>query len=173
MRITFPSPAVGVLTYNMNGVTVTKNVTRHLFGTHPICDWSIFDRSIAANAQDLWWNPSEPGWGLNIAQQDDILFATLFTYAADGRGMWLVMSNGTFDDATGGYSGTLFRTTGPAFNASPWTPATTIPVGTMALTFSRGNAGTLKYSVNGVTVTKPIERSVFATPTTECRAPFR
>ena len=51
-------------------------------------------RASSANVQDLWWNPAESGWGLNIAHQDDTLFATLFTYGADGGGIWLVMSNG-------------------------------------------------------------------------------
>ena len=25
--------------------------------------------------QDLWWNPAESGWGINLAHQDDTVFA--------------------------------------------------------------------------------------------------
>lgn len=36
---------------------------------------------------DLWWNSpdnSESGWGVNVVQQGDIVFATFFIYGADG-----------------------------------------------------------------------------------------
>jgi len=137
------------------------------------CSWSAFDRSYATNFQDLWWNSppeSEPGWGINIAHQGDTLFATLFSYGADGRGTWFVMSDGKREAGTRRYSGTLFRTTGPVFNASPWTPATAQPVGTMSLAFTDGNRGQLDYTVNGVAVAKRIERQVFASPATQCEA---
>src|SRR4051812_12846799 len=44
--------------------------------------------------QGLWWNApagSESGWGVNITHQGSTVFATWFTYAADGKGIWLVM----------------------------------------------------------------------------------
>jgi hypothetical protein len=47
----------------------------------------------ALNFQAMWWRSpagSESGWGVNITHQGDILFATWFTYDADGSGMWLV-----------------------------------------------------------------------------------
>src|SRR5262249_46385393 len=50
-----------------------------------------------ANYQGLWWRSpanSESGWGVNLAHQGDILFATWFTYDASGAGQWFVMSNG-------------------------------------------------------------------------------
>ena len=61
--------------------------------------------------------------------------------------------------------GDLYRTSGPPFNASPWTSAASTPVGTMSLTFTDGNHGTLVYSVNGATVTKPIQRFAFGAVT--------
>ena len=39
----------------------------------------------------------------------------------------------------------------------------------MSFNFSSGNAGTLTYSVNGVQVTKQIQRQVFSSPTTQCQ----
>ena len=164
----FSSANAGTVTYDVNGVTISKSITRQSFSTAATCTFTTGDRSNATNYQDLWWNPNESGWGLNIAHQGDILFVTLFTYNASGKGMWLVMSNGN-RVGPGMYTGTLYSTTGPAFNSSPWTAATSTPVGTMTLGFANGNSGTLSYSVNGVQVTKSIQRQVFSSPTTQCQ----
>jgi len=175
LRLAFKDSANGTLTYSYNGTTVTKAITRQPFDAHPTCSWSAFDRSYAGNAQDLWWNPSEPGWGVNITQQGDILFATLFTYDVSGKGLWLVMSNGTrisgVADATvmnGKFTGALYQVNGPAFNASPWSAVQLTTVGNMTFDFSDGNTATMSYTVNGVGVTKPIQRQVFGAIKTDC-----
>ena len=169
MRLVFSGADAATLTYTFNGVSVTKSITRFAFAKRATCGWSAFDRSFADNFQDLWWNPAELGWGVNIAHQEDILFASLYTYDAAGRDLWLVMSSGQ-KTGEGKYSGTLYRTTGPAFNASPWVNATNVAVGTMSFEFTNGNAGTLTYVFNGVTVTKQIERFVFAPMKVQCES---
>jgi hypothetical protein len=126
------------------------------------------------NYQGLWWRSpanSESGWGINITHQGDTLFATWFTYDTDGSGMWLVMSNGA-KASDGSYSGTLYRTTGPAFNASPWNPASVVAtsVGTATFSFGTADTGTFTYTVNGLTQSKPIVREVFASPAPTCVA---
>ena len=76
--------------------------------------------------------------------------------------------------ADGSYLGELYRTTGPAFNAVPFTPigpANITQVGTMRLRFSNGENGTLEYSVDGVNVTKSITRQVFSSPVPLCGLP--
>ncbi|HET7729666.1 MAG TPA: hypothetical protein VFK48_06500, partial [Usitatibacter sp.] len=124
------------------------------------------------NYQDLWYaSPaeSESGWGVNFAQQGDTVFATWFTYEASGAPMWLVaVAPRTGANA---FAGTLFRTTGPAFDASPFRPerVTRTPVGDVTITFASGNAGTFRYSVNGVTQSKSITRQVFRAPGTTCQ----
>jgi hypothetical protein len=125
------------------------------------------------NYQGLWWaSPpgSESGWGLNITHQGDILFATWFTYDTDGSGLWLVMSNGT-RTGVASYSGALYRTTGPAFSATPFNPSqvAVAAVGNATLAFTDENAGTFSYTVNGTTQSKAITRQVYATPSTVCR----
>ncbi|HZZ92136.1 MAG TPA: trypsin-like peptidase domain-containing protein [Usitatibacter sp.] len=167
MRVDFTDHTHGALTYTVNGTQVTKAITRQVFSTAPTCTWSAFDRGFSDNVQDLWWNPSESGWGINLTQQGSIVFATLFTYDASGQGLWLVMSNGAQDSA-GNFSGTLYRTTGPAFDASPWTAANAQAVGTMSLAFTDGDDGTLTYTYNGITVTKKITRQVFGQMRTDC-----
>jgi len=169
LRVAFAGSDNGTLTYSYLGTAVTKSITRQSFSTAPKCGWSAFDRSFAANFQDLWFNPGEPGWGVNIAHQGDIFFATLFTYDASGNGMWLVMPSGQ-KTSVGAYSGQLFRTRGPAFNASPWVlpPNPNELVGNMTFSFTDGNTGTLTYTVNGVSVTKSIQRQVFGNLRTDC-----
>ena len=169
MRITFTGDNSATLTYTVNGVEVTKSITRQVFGSPPTCTWSAFDRASSSNFQDLWWNPAEPGWGLNITQQGNKMFATLFTYGSDGRGVWLVMSDGN-KSISGAFTGSLYRTSGPAFNASPWSPASVSQVGTMSLNFANGDSGTLTYSFNGTSVTKTIERQAFGPLKPHCES---
>jgi len=78
-----------------------------------------------------------------------------------------VMSNGA-PSGTNGYSGALYQVSGPAFNASPWTTATPHQVGTMTVSFTDGDDGTLQYTYNGVSVTKSITRQVFGALRTDC-----
>ena len=117
-----------------------------------------------ANYEGLWWNApasSESGWGINLAHQGDVIFATWFTYDLTGKEWWLSMTASKQLD--GSFAGTLIQTTGPAFDAMPFNPAQVIatPVGTAALTFNDLNNGTFAYTVNGLSQTKPITRQVF------------
>jgi hypothetical protein len=130
--------------------------------------------SAAINVQGLWWRSpagSESGWGVNLTQQGDILFATWFTYDTDRSGLWLVMSDGAKTGAAT-YSGTLYRTTGPPFDANPWNPlqVTTTPVGSATFAFADSDNGTFSYTVNGVTQSKPITRQLFSAPLPTCVA---
>ena len=116
------------------------------------------------NFQGLWWNApagSEAGWGINLAHQGDVIFATWFTYDANGRAWWLSMTAERSGANT--FTGTLYRTTGPAYSAVPFDPAQVqrIPVGGGTLTFIDGNNGSFAYAVNGITQTKSIARQVF------------
>jgi hypothetical protein len=116
--------------------------------------------SFGTDFTDLWFNPAESGWGVNVIQQSGTLFATLFVYGADNSARWYVASD--LRGGTTSFSGTLYQTTGPAFSAA-WTGNVTVtPVGSMTLAFGSFNSGTLSYTVNGVTVTKAIQRQTFA-----------
>src|SRR5690606_32085972 len=100
-----------------------------------------------ANYTALWWNPQESGWGVNFNHQGAILFGTLFTYDAAGAPLWLVTPAGNLQSGTT-FSGDLYRTTGPPFNANPFTPigaGNLSIVGTMTVTFSASGTATLAY----------------------------
>ncbi len=130
----------------------------------------FLQNTYSTNFSDLWWNPTESGWGINLQHQGDTVFATWFTYDSDGSGMWLVMSNGE-RVGTSTFQGTLYRTRGTPFNQINGTPAVEFPlqaVGSATLNFSSANAGTFSYTVNGVSGSKPIQRQVYSTrPTCE------
>jgi hypothetical protein len=170
MTFTFSGDSA-TLSYVVNGVTVNKFIQKQVFGARAAtCQPTTSDRSSLTNYQDLWWNSNESGWGVNVTHQGDTLFATLFSYAASGQGLWLVMSGGV-RQGDGSYLGDLYQTTGPAFNAIPFTPigaGNVTRVGTMRFQFTSGVSGTLTYSVNGINVTKSIIRQVFSSPLPAC-----
>lgn len=116
--------------------------------------------SYSVDHTDLWFNPAEQGWGLNLIQQQETLFATLFVYGADGSARWFVASD-LRGGANNSFTGQLFRTTGPAFSA-PWVGTSTpTAVGNMTITFSGVNSGTLTYTVDGVEINKQVQRQTW------------
>jgi hypothetical protein len=177
---TFTGIDHGTFDYSVDAGTAAKSVvaqskpiTRQIFGAPPRCVWGEEPNlTLATNYQDLWWKSpagSESGWGINLTQQGDTIFATWFTYDANGKPWWLAM----VADRVGSkvFSGSIFTATGPAFNASPFDPAgvTETTVGNGTLTFADGNNATFTYTVNGVTQAKPITRQVFAGTGTACQ----
>jgi hypothetical protein len=166
--LNFTNADRGTFSYTVNGTSQVKNIVRQEYSA-PVSVCSSGGPRGAGNYQDLWWGgESESGWGINITHQGNILFAAWFTYGTDGRGRFIVMSAGQ-RTAPGVYAGDLYRTTGPAFNAVPWTPAVPVRVGSGTFTFTDDDTGTFAYTVDGVTQAKQIVRQVFSTPATGCR----
>jgi hypothetical protein len=172
--ITFSDANTASFAYTVNGIAQVKTLTHQVFGTQPSCATAASAASLAAatNYQDLWWaSPagSESGWGINLTHQDDTIFASWFTYDLDHSPMWLVVT--APKSAPGVYSGTLYRTTGPAFNATPFNPNAVVPiaVGNATFTFSDGNNANFAYTVNGVAQAKPITREIFSGTGTVCQ----
>ena len=159
------------LGYTVDGIAVDKTIRKQVFGTAAAsCRSTASDRAPLTNYQDLWWNAAESGWGVNLTQQGDIIFATLFTYDAQGRGTWFVAPATTKQD-DGSFAGDLYTTQGPPFNAAPFRPigaGDITKVGTMRFTFANGERGTMTYSVNAVPVVKSITRQVFSGPLPAC-----
>ncbi|HUL94966.1 MAG TPA: hypothetical protein VLT89_03085 [Usitatibacter sp.] len=170
MTLNFSSINTGTLSYVYNGTSVTKQITREVFGSSSAnCEFTTGDRSSATNYQDLWWfGQAQHGWGVNVTQQGDVVVATLFDYDLNGDATWFILAHGD-KTGTGVYSGDLYTVTGPPFNASPWTAIKATKVGNMTFAFSGGNTGTLTYTVNGAQVVKQIQREIFSSPTTLCQ----
>jgi hypothetical protein len=168
--LAFSDPNNGTFTAAVGGTTVSKAITRQVFASPmPTCSQMA---GATSNYQDLWWYPGgrESGWGLNVAQQGDVMFVTWFTYDTDGTPMWLVASRVARTQGEA-FSGELYRTTGPVFDTVAWNPAavSAVPVGSVRLAFSDAANGTFTYTVDGVTQSKPITRQLFGSPATMCR----
>jgi len=54
---------------------------------------------------DLWGNAAEPGWGVTVQHQSEVVFLTFFIYRADGTPYWVT---GTLTRTTPG-NGITFR----------------------------------------------------------------
>lgn len=110
---------------------------------------------------DLWYNPVEAGWGINLVHQYNTIFATMFVYEADRSPHWFVASE--MNGSGTSYSGTLFQTSGPGYQGA-WTGGVTVPaVGSISINFTSANTATMSYTANGVVITKSITRQTFRT----------
>jgi len=114
---------------------------------------------------DMWWNPAESGWGVNVILQNDIAFLTFFLYDAAQNPIWYtsdVHYQGL--NAAGAllWTGNLYVTKGPWFGG-PYNPSTVTvrQVGTVSFTSASLGQATLTYSIDGVTVTKSLERQTW------------
>lgn len=112
---------------------------------------------------DLWWVPTESGWGVQFVQQRDTVFATMFVYGPNGQPTWYTATLSVLVFPS--FSGTLYATTGPWFGAVPFDPTqvTRTPVGSMTFNGSDVRFGTLVYTINGLQIAKQIQRQTFAT----------
>lgn len=118
---------------------------------------------------DLWYDPREPGWGLNVVQQDETAFVTLFVYDAQRKPTWLVASDASVIAYAGTmpiFAGTLYRTEGSPHSA-PHAPPDLTPVGEVSLELVSRNRMRVHYRVDGAAYVKEVVRQTFAeTPVT-------
>jgi hypothetical protein len=146
------------------------NVTRSLAAI--VLSVFITTTAVAQNLgtiyTDDWWNPNESGWGLIVAHQQNFMFATFFIYRADGSPYWVTGQLqkvgtgglGTFPQV---FTGPLYETSGPPFgNPFNSAPVTIHQVGTVTFSAPSFLNATLQYSINGVNVTKSVERQTLS-----------
>lgn len=114
---------------------------------------------------DMWWLPSESGWGANIAHQREVVFMTLYVYGPDSRMRWYAATN---MQSRGGVSasvfdGDLYEFAGPYFGAVAFNPQSVNArrTGSATLAFDSVSQGTLNYSIDGVQISKTIQRQTF------------
>lgn len=108
----------------------------------------------AANYTDMWWNPSESGWGISFAQHAGThqVFAVWYTYdprepASSGRSkpLWIVMPGGTWTSPTR-ITGTAYVTNGVPFNQAGSAQRNNV-AGTFTFDFSSASTGTFSYDI--------------------------
>jgi hypothetical protein len=125
----------------------------------------LAESSSAQDWGDGWWDPSESGWGMNVIHQSDVMFVCLYVYDQDGSPHWYSASlyagiSNTYGFTT--YQGQLVATTGPWFGGTYNPQAVNIrEVGSMTFSPSTAYRAELSYTVDGVAVSKQIERFTF------------
>ena len=124
--------------------------------------------SLDTSHSGLWGNPDESGWGVGLFQQGNKLVATLFVHGPDGQPRWYVMhakatALGSAYDITYErlFEGDVFETRG----GHTWGLITTERVsvrrvGSASLRYgaTQGDGAALRYSIDGVEVSKTIYR---------------
>lgn len=119
----------------------------------------------------LWFDPAQPGWGLEIVQQGATGFAVIFTYDSNHKPVWYVAPNLALlpDMSTPNTrrSGTLYRTAVPAFSAGSFDPRAVgvTAVGLLQFQYSTATSPrqlVLAYSVDGVFVTKTLQAQTWS-----------
>jgi hypothetical protein len=168
----FKARNTAVFAYTVGNVSGSKEINRMQFGAGiPDCTLGGSKAAGRDNYHDLWWNPVDSGWGINIAHQGDTLFATYYTYDASGKPEWYVMSNTERIDAGAqmtGFSGPMLRPTGPGYDAT-WDSSKVVLTEVSSATFLFNAAGQGSFYARAQAPAKPITRMAFSTPATVCR----
>ena len=117
------------------------------------------------NYTDLWWDPNQPGWGMNIMVKNDQFFATWFVYDAAGRAAWYTMQGGQWRESNC-YAGPIQKMSGP-----PWggilglsgglSSVTVLQAGTGDICFPSYNSASFFYTVEGMTQRPLLSRQPF------------
>jgi hypothetical protein len=153
LQLSFQNTNAASMTYTVGTQTRTVAIVRQIFlipATSPP----------AVDFTDLWWNPSESGWGMAMAHQFGNVFLAWYVYDGTGKPFWYVAPACTVSGSS--CSGALYRTTGPAFGP-PLDPnqVHAFAVGSAIVSFVDANNAVLSFTVDGVTATKTITRQLF------------
>jgi hypothetical protein len=155
LQMNFADSSHATMTYTVGSVTRTVPIQRQVFAsgtTPPTIDYT-----------DLWYaGEANSGWGMAISHQYNVMFLAWFVYDTNGKPTWYVASACSVVSNGNGCTGDLFQVTGPPFG--PTFDSSKVhaqAVGSVSVTFTDPNNGTLNYTVNGVTASKPLQRQVF------------
>ncbi len=135
---------IALFSYAIGGVSQTKQIQRQTFGDSvPGWGWDY---------TDIWWDPTQSGWGLTIAQHGNDIFGVWYTYDTNGEPIYFVLPGGTFSGPDS-FSGELYTTTGPWYGNPQFdtNQVRATKVGNATLSFGAGALSVAKvYSlVNG------------------------
>lgn len=121
--------------------------------------------AFSTDNSDLYIAVNEDGWGVELFQRGDTVFATIFTYDANNQAIFYTATlffGGTTAGGNAIWTGDLFVTRGSWFGA-PFDRSKLAyrKVGTMMYVPQFIESGALTFTVDGVTVTKQINRLAF------------
>lgn len=122
---------------------------------------------VASLRSGIWWNAAEPGWGLFVFDQGDVLGVAWYTYDIDGEPTWFLLP--ARPESEGVYVGDILRFTGVPFDRIGNSAiATTSTLGTATLRFASGRLD-FEYSAGTTRQRKVLTRFPFGTQAMECR----
>jgi hypothetical protein len=108
---------------------------------------------------DMWFNPAEAGWGVNMILQNNVAFMTFFIYDENRNPVWYTAElhfRSGFE-----WSGLVYASGGPWFGGTfPPAGVTIRQAGTATFSMAANNLdhATLTYVIDGVSVTKSLQR---------------
>lgn len=147
--------------YSIGTISASKTIVRQPFGDAP-ATWG-------RDFTDIWWNPSESGWGLALSQHGNNVFGVWYTYDVDGSPLFVVMPGATFA-GTNRFSGPVFTTTGPWWGSPEFDPnrVRVDPAGNASLelpaVLQTGAAGEMRMEIRGASIAKAVVRQPFGRP---------
>jgi len=121
-------------------------------------------QSTGTMLSDLWWNASEPGWGVTVDEQESFLFLTFFVHRADGSPYWVTAQLLRTTAGSGvtfplSFAGDVYETAGTDYGKA-WNPSAKSDrkAGTATFTATAVDRATLDYTIDGATVRKAVTR---------------
>lgn len=126
-------------------------------------------RPAIANLSDVWYDPAESGWGVNIAQQGDVATVTLMVYGPTGEPTWFVASHAAAYAWSGEglpfLRGTLYRTRGMWFGGPFDSRSVQVtPVGEVYVSPLAPERVRIDYTVEGIAASKTVQRATWNLP---------
>jgi hypothetical protein len=118
--------------------------------------------SFSTDQSDVWWTQNEVGWGVQLVQRGNVIFATMYVYDQSTQPIFYTATlfNVVGAPGAGTWSGDLYLTSGPWFGTTPFNSTLVVyrNVGTMTWSASTIVTGTLTYTIDSVAVTKAMTR---------------
>ena len=121
-----------------------------------------FGSAFSTNNSDIYNAANESGWAIELVQQADVIFATIYTYDANMNPIFYsatLFAVGTGPSGNTIWGGDLIVSNGPWFGgAFDESKVVRRKVGTMNYVPQDTTGGTASFTIDGVVVTKQISR---------------
>src|SRR5436190_1482669 len=119
-----------------------------------------FASAFSTDNSDIYNATNESGWAVELTQQADVVFATVYTHDVNNHPVYYsaaLLFGGTNGAGHAVWSGDLIETQGPWFGA-PFDGSKVVnrKVGTISYVQQFVEGGAITFTVDGVTVTKQI-----------------
>ena len=139
-------------------MTTLRRAACVLLAAVSLLAFPAYATSFGVDQSDIYYIPTESGWGVQLVHRGSVIFATMFVFGPTGAATWYVATLNSTANST--WTGDLFTGTGPYFGIDPFDPTNVVgrKAGTMTWVAQTPGSGTLSYVADGVAVTKNVIR---------------